>query len=163
VTGVERRRTTPRWVPDDGGRTEAGFKGKAGDCVTRAIAIATGLGYRQVHDLVDGTGRGAPIWRADLSYTSADAGVHPAIVDEVLSGELGWWDYHRFRPSTRFVLSRLPAGRIIVELDSIPPHLCAVIDRVIHDIEDCSKGGRATVHGYWTLKPPAVLTALADP
>jgi hypothetical protein len=27
---------------DDGGRSAAGFKGKTSDCVTRAIAIATG-------------------------------------------------------------------------------------------------------------------------
>lgn len=30
------------FVYDDGGRSAAGFKGKTGDCVTRAIAIATG-------------------------------------------------------------------------------------------------------------------------
>ena len=31
---------------DDGGRVAAGFEGKTGDCVTRAIAIATGRDYR---------------------------------------------------------------------------------------------------------------------
>jgi hypothetical protein len=30
------------FVYDDGGRSAAGFKGKTGDCVTRAIAIGTG-------------------------------------------------------------------------------------------------------------------------
>jgi hypothetical protein len=30
---------------DDGGRKAAGFKGRAGDCVTRAIAIAAQLPY----------------------------------------------------------------------------------------------------------------------
>jgi len=34
---------------DDGGRANAGFKGKTGDCVTRAIAIATGLPYLEVY------------------------------------------------------------------------------------------------------------------
>ena len=28
---------------DDGGRTAAGYKGKAGDCVVRSIAIVSGL------------------------------------------------------------------------------------------------------------------------
>ena len=28
------------WVYDDGGRAAAGFKGEAGDCGTRAVAIA---------------------------------------------------------------------------------------------------------------------------
>ena len=35
---------------DDGGRKAAGYKGSAGDCVTRAIAIAAELPYREVYD-----------------------------------------------------------------------------------------------------------------
>ena len=34
---------------DDGGRTAAGYKGKAGDCVVRAIAIVSGLPYQKVY------------------------------------------------------------------------------------------------------------------
>jgi hypothetical protein len=37
-------------VYDDGGRAVAGFKGKTGDCVTRAVAIASGLPYAEVYD-----------------------------------------------------------------------------------------------------------------
>ena len=37
-----------RYTQTDGGRLDAGFKGKGGDCVTRAITIATGLSYREV-------------------------------------------------------------------------------------------------------------------
>ena len=36
------------WVYDDGGRKAAGFRGKAGDCVTRSIAIATRLPYSDI-------------------------------------------------------------------------------------------------------------------
>jgi hypothetical protein len=45
----------PAWVYDDGGRAAAGFKGKnVGDCVCRAVAIATGKPYRAIHnDLVE--------------------------------------------------------------------------------------------------------------
>ena len=35
------------YVYGDGGRWEAGFKGSAGDCVTRALAILTGRPYRE--------------------------------------------------------------------------------------------------------------------
>jgi len=35
-----------KFVRDDGGRAAAGREGDAGDCVTRAIAIATGIPYR---------------------------------------------------------------------------------------------------------------------
>jgi hypothetical protein len=38
---------------DDGGRAAAGFKGSTGDCVTRAIAIATGKPYREVYDALN--------------------------------------------------------------------------------------------------------------
>jgi hypothetical protein len=31
-----------KWVQHGGGRAAAGFQGKAGDCVARSIAIATG-------------------------------------------------------------------------------------------------------------------------
>ena len=34
---------------NDGGREKAGYKGNARDCVTRAIAIASGLPYKQVY------------------------------------------------------------------------------------------------------------------
>ena len=37
-------------VINDGGRAAVGYKGQAGDCVTRAIAIATGKPYQEVYD-----------------------------------------------------------------------------------------------------------------
>lgn len=37
---------------DDGGRAQAGYKGSTGDCVTRAIAIATGKPYSEVYDAI---------------------------------------------------------------------------------------------------------------
>ena len=42
------------WTFDDGGRAAAGYKGNAGDCVVRAIAIASGGPYSEVYkDLFD--------------------------------------------------------------------------------------------------------------
>jgi hypothetical protein len=38
------------YVYDDGGRAQAGYKGQAGDCTVRAIAIATELPYQEVYD-----------------------------------------------------------------------------------------------------------------
>jgi hypothetical protein len=44
-------------VYNDGGRKAAGFKGDAGDCVTRAIAIASGRPYAEVYKrLAEGNG-----------------------------------------------------------------------------------------------------------
>ena len=61
VVALLRNRLDPtdgrcRWVKDDGGRRKSGIaraagrKDDVGDCVTRAIAIATGKPYREVHD-----------------------------------------------------------------------------------------------------------------
>jgi hypothetical protein len=36
-----------------GGRAAAGYKGRAGDCVVRAIAIATQKPYQQVYDAIN--------------------------------------------------------------------------------------------------------------
>ena len=35
---------------NDGGREKSGYKGSTGDCVTRAISIASGLPYQKVYD-----------------------------------------------------------------------------------------------------------------
>jgi hypothetical protein len=40
------------WVYNDGGREAAGYKGAAGDCVVRAIAIATGKSYQEVYNAI---------------------------------------------------------------------------------------------------------------
>ena len=36
------------WIESDGGRMDAGYTGRAGDCVTRACAIALSLPYQEV-------------------------------------------------------------------------------------------------------------------
>ena len=41
------------WVYDDGGRKVSGYKGETRDCVTRAIAIATGMDYQIVYDTIN--------------------------------------------------------------------------------------------------------------
>ena len=46
---------------NDGGRAAAGYKGKAGDCVVRSIAIVTNLPYQKVYD---------DLYKACLLYTS---------------------------------------------------------------------------------------------
>lgn len=38
------------FIYSDGGRKEVGFKGKAGDCGVRALAIATGMNYKEAYE-----------------------------------------------------------------------------------------------------------------
>jgi hypothetical protein len=144
-----------RFVYDDGGRAAAGFKGRTGDCACRAIAIATGKSYREVHDGLNafcalfGDQFGEPQLlrgRQRQRRTSADSGVSEIIAQFYL-GQLGW----RWNSMNKARLRRwdLPAGRLIVQ---VTQHLVAVIDHVVHDHGEHWRG-RRLVYGYF-IKPP---------
>lgn len=133
-----------RWTYDDGGRSQAGFKGDTGDCVTHAIAIATGLPYRQVYsDLAERHG-------ARVGERTARKGIFRKDYEPYLFG-LGWiWNATMQIGSGCKVHLRdgeLPAeGPIITSLSR---HNAAVIDGVIHDIYDPSRDGSRCVYGYY--------------
>jgi hypothetical protein len=137
------------WVFDDGGRAAAGFKGKAGDCVCRAIAIATERPYQEVYDDLTAIG-----W-LDRSYIyDADGLIRPrsdnrTILREHMVG-LGWcWTpTMRIGGGCRVHLraAELPAGRIVA---TVTHHWVAVVNGVIHDTHDCSRGGMRCVYGYF--------------
>lgn len=129
-------------VRDDGGRQAAGYAGRAGDCVVRAIAIGTGLAYEQVRQMV--------VERmADLYRTYREKGVPREVYQDILT-DLGW----RWVPTMRIGqgcrvhlrADELPRGRLICRVSR---HLVAVVDGVIHDTGDPSRGGRRCVYGYF--------------
>lgn len=132
------------WVYDDGGRAEAGFRGETGDCVTRAIAIATGIPYRDVYDAINDVCAESP-----QRGRSARTGVSKRVTREVLN-RLGWaWTPTMQIGSGCAVHLRadeLPSGRLIVQLSK---HVAAVIDGVLHDNHDSSRDGTRCVYGYW--------------
>jgi hypothetical protein len=155
-----------RFVKDDGGRSRSGLargcKDETGDCVARAISIATEKPYREVHDAltlgkVHDVAAGSDAWarwarrRGGVRSFHADHGVTDAVYGSYLQS-LGW----RFvstqeLPRGRGVHLRadeLPRGRLIVQLYR---HLVAVVDGVIHDTNDCSDEGRRRIRGYWTV------------
>jgi hypothetical protein len=130
---------------NDGGRHAAGYRGRARDCATRAIAIATGFGYQAVYDalaVAAGT-------HAGRRRTHPRTGLRKDTVKAFLA-ELGWvWNPTMHIGSGCQVHLRrgeLPRGRLIV---AVSKHLCAVIDGVLHDTHDCSRAGRRCVYGYW--------------
>jgi len=141
------------WVYDDGGRKAAGFDGTTGDCVTRAIAIATGLPYREVYDAINAAAAherpGAWTRRRGTRRSHARTGVYRATKDRVLIA-LGWtWTpTMTIGSGCRVHLRRdeLPSGRLIVKVSK---HTVAVIDGVIRDTHDPSRGGTRCVYGYW--------------
>jgi hypothetical protein len=143
------------WVFDDGGRAAAGYRGDTNDCVTRAIAIATGLPYQQVYDLVNAHGQGERqrVRRRTgrlRGKSSARTGVYKPTTRRILAA-LGW-TWHPTMAigqgcTVHLRADELPAGRLVVKVSA---HLVAVIDGIIHDNHDCSRDGTRCVYGYWS-------------
>lgn len=146
-----------RFVQNDGGRQAAGYKGKTGDCVCRAIAIASGKDYQDVYEtLADGNASQRKSKRMDRA-----AGKQTAA--EGIGVSRKWFkDYMRdlgFKWFTTMTIGsgckthlkegELPMGRLVVALSK---HYCAVVDGVIHDTYDGSRGGKRCVYGYWKLE-----------
>lgn len=146
------------FVYNDGGRASAGYKGFAGDCVTRAIAIAAEIPYREAYNLVNDIAKESPKHRLIRSRgktryqsrSSARDGVLKTDIRKIMQ-RLGW----RWVPTmaigsgckVHLREGELPMGRLIV---CVSKHLTAVIDGVIHDIGDQQRDGMRCVYGYYT-------------
>lgn len=141
---------------NDGGRIAAGFKGGAGDCVVRAIAIAAERPYLEVY---------AALHKANADYAgsrntriakqisargpSPRNGNHRSVFhDYILSLGFDWVPTMAVGEGCQVHLRRseIPAGRLIVKVSK---HLCAVIDGVIHDTHNPARGGMRCVYGYY--------------
>jgi hypothetical protein len=137
----------------DGGRTAAGYRGKTGDCVVRSIAIATGLPYQQIYDLVNRAAVHERTGTRKRGKSNARTGVYKSTIRRLMNS-LGWvWTPTMQIGSGCTVHLRpdeLPPGPLVV---SVSKHLTAVIDGVIHDTHDCSRRGTRCVYGYWQPGP----------
>lgn len=138
-----------KYVFDDGGREAAGYKGKAGDCVTRAIAIATGKPYQEAYDAINALGENERTGKRKRGTSNARTGVYKQTKKRYLES-IGWkWTPTMFIGQgckVHLKAEELPAGRIVVALSK---HSCAVIDGVIHDTHDPSRNETRCVYGYF--------------
>jgi hypothetical protein len=125
-------------VWDDGGRAACGFVGLTGDCVPRAIAIATGIRYRDVYEKLGKQCAKSP--RLGVDTETAAAFLRERGWDRTMGLE---------RP---FEPDDLPMGVVIVHIakwNGRSPHFCTMVDRVIHDTWDPSDD-EYTIKSYWT-------------
>ena len=125
-------------VVDDGGRAAAGFEGRAGDCVSRAIAIVAGLPYREVYDALSAGCRAQRVTKRTRRRASARGGVNTNrkwFREYMAALGFQWVPTMCIGSGCRIHLTdgELPAGRLIVALSR---HYTAVIDGVIHDTYD---------------------------
>ena len=144
---------------NDGGREKAGFKGGAGDCVVRSIAIAAKLPYMQVYeDLRSANQSYAELrndrlaWRLNNKGASPRNGNHRNVFHNYIVG-LGfeWVPTMKVGAGCQVHLRpiELPSGTLIVKVSK---HLTTIVDGVIHDTHDPSRRGNRCVYGYYIKK-----------
>jgi hypothetical protein len=129
-----------RYVYNDGGRAAAGWKGSAGDCVTRAVCIAAELPYDEVYERLSRGMQSQRTTRRSSARPSARNGVNTGrkwFKDYMAAIGFTWTPTMSIGSGCRVHLrdGELPTGRLVVRVSS---HLCAVIDGVIHDTFDPS-------------------------
>ena len=148
------------WKYDDGGRAEAGFKGKGSvrDCVTRAIAIIGEDDYRTVYDELDerqkeyiATSRSARAKKLRASgkrKTPRNAVLHPVWKQYLV--DHGWRKETlvEFGSSDRVHLdaAEAPSGTYIAQTRK---HLVAVVDGVAHDAWNSVGEGNRMIYTVW--------------
>jgi len=146
-----------KFIYDDGGRKAAGYLGSTGDCVTRAVAIATQQYYADVYaTLAAGTAterRTKHSGKISGKHT-ASHGIHTTrkwFKDYMAA--LGWYWTPTMQIGSGCTVhlrqGELPMGRLIV---AVSKHFTTVIDGVIHDTHDPSRDGTRCVYGYWRKK-----------
>jgi hypothetical protein len=141
---------------NDGGRAAAGFKGSAGDCVVRSIAIATQLPYLQVYEELNQ----ANVLYANLRNdklarhlnkrgSSPRNGSHRKVFhDYILTHGFIWVPTMKVGAGCQVHLraNELPRGTLIVKVSK---HLTTVMDGIIHDTHNPARGGQRCVYGYY--------------
>jgi hypothetical protein len=137
-----------RWKYHDGGRAVSGYKGDTRDCVTRAIAIATGLPYQQVYDDLNRLAESERP-RGNRKRSHARTGVQKPTYKKYLESR-GWvWTpTMKIGQGCKVHLrhDELPGGTLIV---SVSRHLVAVVDGYVMDTHDSTRGGTRCVYGYF--------------
>ncbi|QWD61469.1 hypothetical protein [Polynucleobacter sp. MWH-UH25E] len=144
------------FVHHDGGRSAAGFQGRAGDCVVRSIAIAARLPYMQVYEDLRQANTSYALERDNkVSRHLARKGSSPrngnhrdVFHDYILSHGFEWVPTMKVGAGCQVHLrpDELPTGTLIVKVSK---HLTAVIDGVIYDTHNPSRGGNRCVYGYY--------------
>lgn len=137
------------FIRNDGGRAAAGYKGSAGDCVTRSVAIASGRPYQEVYDALSAGSQAQRKTKHSGPKASARDGVNTNrkwFKDYMAGLGFRWVPTMQIGSGTKVHLAadELPAGRLIV---SVSKHYTAMIDGVIHDNHDPRRGK------HWTFEP----------
>jgi hypothetical protein len=156
------------FVYDDGGRAAAGYKGRAGDCVVRSVAVASGRPYAEVYAAL-AAGSGA---ERKSRGRSARNGIHTSrkwFKDYMRSIGFEWTPTMLVGQGCKVHLTygELPYGRLVV---AVSGHYTAVVNGVVRDTHDpqrktywynsapdkgVARVSERCVYGYWRLREAA--------
>lgn len=155
-----------KWVYDDGGRSKYFDAQNVGDCVCRAITIATGKDYLEVYNELKKrakleTTRVINKYRGHKRSTVRDGVAHETY--QPYLRDLGWTKHSTCLPGKgvmcHLTAEELPKGTLIVQISK---HLVCVKDGVVYDTYNSSEkeyyddlgnltlNDRRAVYGYWT-------------
>ena len=137
-------RTLMKYIYNDGGRSKY-FKGKANDCVCRAISIASNRDYKEVYDSLK-KALGTP--RNGVFTTNK------AFKDWMVANGFVWTPCSGIgvKTSVHFIEGELPKGRLVC---SVAKHYVAVVDDKVYDTWDSrynSFNEVRRIYGYWEYK-----------
>lgn len=155
---------------NDGGRAAAGFKSKAkGDCGCRAATIATERPYLEIYALIQHFAKMERTGKRKRKISDPESGVYPNTMRKIMTA-LGWEWVPCMGIGTgckvHLCADELPHGRVVVDVSH---HFTTVVDGVINDLYDPSRGESRCVYGYFVptehaLKPTDPLPfAIAAP
>lgn len=127
------------WKYNDGGRSKYFTASKVGDCVTRAIAIAKGIDYKDAYMEI----------KHIVGYSPRN-GVYKKDTKKVMEHFGGVWvpcSGIGVKNKTHLNSAEMPLqGRLIAQ---VTKHLTCILDGVINDTYDPSRNGTRMVYGYW--------------
>lgn len=140
-----------KFIYDDGGRSKWYDSTAPGDCVARAISIATEKDYLRVYSELTILLKASKQTKSIRGKTPR-TGIPMGIMKKYLLS-LGWKWIPTMGIGTgckvHMKSEELPSGRIIARVSK---HVVAIIDGVIHDIFDCSRNETRCVYGYFLKK-----------
>ena len=137
-------RTLMKYIYNDGGRSKY-FKGKAYDCVCRAISIASNRDYKEVYDSLK---------KALVSPRTGVFTKNKAFKDWMVANGFVWTPCSGIgvKTSVHFIEGELPKGRLVC---SVAKHYVAVVDNKVYDTWDSrynSFNEVRRIYGYWEYK-----------
>ena len=132
---------------NDGGRSNYYKATKVGDCGVRALAIVLDKDYKEVYKQVDHFCK--TVRTKGRGFSSPRNGIHREIMDAAAEYYgLKWVPTMKVGQgcTTHLDAKELPAGRVLCRVSN---HYAAVIDGVLNDTYDSSRGGKRCVYGYY--------------